>query len=99
VRILQAAVIVMGVLIFVGLGVLVWGLFDLSSKDGAAPAIGARPPATAPGGFDRVSLGLPAGCEIADAAAADGRLVVRTSCGELRVLDLATGAPLGTVTR
>jgi hypothetical protein len=97
VRILQAAVIVMGVLIVVGLGVLVWGLFHTSSKDGGAPVLSG--PGTGANAFGAVSLGLPAGCEIADAAAGDGRLVVRTSCGELRILDLATGAALGSVTR
>lgn len=71
------------------------------SPSAAAPASpsGAASGVTPATGFGAVSLGLPAGCEIAGADAADGRLIVRTNCGAVHVLDLATGAPLGTVTR
>ena len=113
-RILKAVVIVMAVLIFVGLGVLVWGLFNISSKDGGAPliaepagtgnpkAFGQVPLSQVPLGqvpLGRVSLGLPPGCDIAEAAADAGRLIVRTSCGEVRVVDLATGKTLGVIER
>ena len=98
-RILQAAVIIMAVLIFVGLGVLVWGLFNLNSKDGGAPTVTAGASPGAPKALDRISLGLPPGCDIAGANAAEGRLIVRTSCGELRILDLGTLRMLGIVER
>ena len=103
-RILQTVVIVMAVLIFVGLGVLVWGLFNLSSKDGGAPVITEALQPAVPQPLDtrasgQISLGLPAGCEIADATVGDGRLVVRTSCGRVHILDLATLRPLGVVER
>lgn len=98
-RILQAAVIIMAILIFVGLGVLVWGLFNLSSKDGGAPTVTAGASPGTPKALDRVSLDLPPGCDIAGASAAEGRLIVRTSCGELRILDLATLRTLAIVER
>ena len=37
-RILKAVVIVMAILIFAGLGVLVWGLFNISIKDASTAA-------------------------------------------------------------
>lgn len=113
-RIIKAVVILMSILIVVGFGVLIWRMYNISSKPRQMPVAaapermtermaaqtGAAANRPAPGrGFGAVSLGLPAGCEIAGASADAGRLVVHTSCGEIRVLDLATGAPLGSVTR
>ena len=110
-RILKTVVIVMGVVIIVGTGVLFWQLYNLSSKPAATPRStptaavtpptpsAAVPSRNAGTGFGDISLGLPTGCEIARVDAADGRLIVHTSCGAVHVLDLATGAPLGTVTR
>ena len=99
-RILQAAVIIMGVLIFVGLGVLVWGLFNLNSNGEDVPVMRTGPSTSAPlPTFDRVSLGLPDGCDIVGASAGSGRLVVRTSCGEIWLLDVASGRPLGVIER
>ena len=96
-RILKAVVIVMGVLIFAGLGLLIWRMFTITSKDSGAPVIAHAPPAAMPTPFDRVALGLPEGCDIAGADAGDGRLVVRSSCGDLYVLDLATLRVLGVI--
>lgn len=110
-RIIKAVVIIMGVVIIVGTGVLFWQMYTIGSKrDSARGATTPVAPIAVPTGattsgaaamqdFGTVSLGLPAGCEIADARIGAGRLVVRTSCGEVRILDLATGAPLGRVTR
>ena len=83
----------MAILIFAGLGVLVWGLFNISIKDASTAAVDQRPEE-----FGTRSLGLPAGCDIVDASAAGDRLIVRTSCNQVRIIDLKTGAALGTVT-
>ncbi len=94
-RVLKAVVIVMAVLIFVGLGVLVWGLFNLSTKDKPASAIApavVEPPLN-------LSLGLADGCEIDNIASVGDRLIVLDSCGLIRIVDLGSGRLIGTVTR
>jgi hypothetical protein len=83
-----------------------------ASAPASTPAATARAPMAASAGvagaasgfapvadFGTVSLGLPEGCEIAEASIGGGRLVIRTTCGEVRLLDPATGAPRGRVTR
>jgi hypothetical protein len=113
VRIIKAVTILMGILIVAGFALLIWRMYDLSSKPPAARAVAesAAPPAAAPAAippaglapppavFGTVSLGLPAGCEITRISADAGRLVLLTSCGAVQVRDLATGALLGTLER
>lgn len=85
-RIIKLVVIVMGVVIVVGTGLLFWRIYHLGSAPRATPAPAAVSAGT-PAAPDRLSLGLPAGCDISDTDAADGRLYVRTSCGEVHVLE------------
>ena len=90
---LKALVIVMGVLILAGFALVVYKFADIVASDGDAGAA-----------FERVSLGLPAGCAIVASASEDDRLVVRTAsaepiagCGIVYVIDLERGAIVGTV--
>ena len=103
-RIIKTVAILMGILIVGGFAVLIWRVYDISSKPRAArpvaeTAVPVATPAAAPTAFGALSLGLPAGCEIAEVSADSGRLVLRSSCGTVFIRDLATGAPLGTIDR
>lgn len=87
---LKGLVIFMAVLIFLGLAVVFLGIAGVIGGPGDDTALGA------------VSLGLPAGCRIADVVAAEARLIVRTegvaaACGAVFVVDLVSGEILGTV--
>ena len=87
---LKALVIIMAVLIGLGLLLVFLRIGGVIGGPGDDDALG------------QVSLGLPAGCRIADIAVADARLIVRTEgaaapCGAVFVIDLASGDVLGTV--
>jgi len=88
---LKALVIFMGVLIFLGSALLVYGLFSRMSKTQSAI------------GFDTVALPLPAGCVLAEARADGERLIVRSDgpvergCQKVVVIDLASGRVVGRV--
>lgn len=93
---LKALVIIMGVLIVGGMGLLVYGLMTRASwesedKRRAAPSVP----------FGEVVSTLPEGATIARISVDGGRAIVdiRLSDGgaELRVFDLATGAPAGNI--
>lgn len=94
-RILKLVVIVMGAAIVVGTGYLFWQIYHLGGTP-AAPAAVRNDAATPP---DRVALGLAAGCDIAAADVASGRLFVRTSCGEVHVLDARSLRTLSVIGR
>ena len=103
-RILQALVIGMGVLIFVLLGVIVWRIATIATggdDEEAAPPAAATAPQSDP--FAGLSLNLDAGCRVAAIETDAGRLVIRTSgprqaCDAVHIYDLVTGEPLGTIT-
>ena len=87
---LKFIVIFMGVLILAGLGVIVVTLAGRMSDEDPGKA-----------GFGTVALDLPKGAEVTTASSGESRLVlnVRLPDGHKRViiLDLKTGAVLGTV--
>ena len=89
---LKVLVIGMGILIVLGLVLVAYGLMSRVSENGG----GAE-------GFGVVSLGLPAGCSIAEARGHEGRLILRTQgpeargCQQVIVVDLASGQILGRV--
>ncbi len=88
----KAFVIFMGLLIAAGLGLLGYTLIDrLAGEAGDGR------------GFGEVELSLPAGCVIAAAQAADGRLVLRTDgplergCQQVVVIDPDSGQVVGRI--
>ncbi len=92
---LKALVIIMGVLIFAGMGLLVYGLMTkVDGEKSDSPA-----PSTTP--FGMVEHSLPPGAKIDGISIDGGRAIVdvRTPDGvaELRIFDLATGAQTGTI--
>lgn len=107
---LKGLIIFMGVLIVVGVGVIGVTIFNRMTKPKvevsepvpaavAPPMAGAAIPA--PRAFGGAVLNVGAGCEIAETRADAGRLIVRTegpgACRRIHILDLATGASLGTL--
>lgn len=108
---LKGLIIFMGLLIVIGVGVIGVTIFNRMNKpkveaietppaaaSAVAPAASGAPPARAFGG---AVLNVGAGCEIAETRADAGRLIVRTdgpgACRRIHILDLATGASLGTL--
>lgn len=106
-RLLQTLVIIMGVLIFVAMGFLVYGLVTKSEKNAetnqAPPAVAATQPLddTESEPFDDVKVALPAGASVAWMTVSEGRIIVHVKLAkggdEIRVFDLGTGVPLGTI--
>lgn len=107
---LKGLIIFMGLLIVVGVGVIGVTIFNRMNKpkvevSETAPAVVAPPVAVAPlaqlPAFGGAVLNVGAGCEIAETRADAGRLIVRTegpgTCRRIHILDLATGASLGTL--
>ena len=90
-RALQAAVVVMGILIVAGVVVIVVTMVN---------RMGQRPPAGLPA-FGEVPLTLPAGARVVWATVDGGRLVIHIQgagdAARFEVVDLATGARLGSV--
>ena len=91
-RLLVAAVVIMGIMIFAGLALIGARLSGLIGAPGDAACFGSVP------------LALPEGCTIAEARAGEGRLVLRLEglaergCRQVIVLDLESGEELGRVT-
>lgn len=96
-RVVKGLVIVMAVLIFVGLGAVVWKITNFEepvvSRDVAKIA-------------ETLSLGLPPGCEIAGMELNGRRLAVRTAgtsgaadCAQIFIIDLSSGDVITTVVR
>jgi Family of unknown function (DUF6476) len=92
-RALKILVVVMGVLIVIGFGVLIAGIASKMSRD--------RPGASAERPFATTALDIPHGARIEAMTAAPNRLILELALpdGErqLVVIDLATGARLGTI--
>jgi hypothetical protein len=97
---LKALVIIMGVLIFAGMGLLVYGLMTRVTQDDEVSQVSAdhRP---APQAFGDVEYNLPAGASVAGVSVDNGRAVVHVRLpgggAEIRVFDLATGAVKGRI--
>jgi hypothetical protein len=90
---LKALVVFMGILIFAGLGLLIYGLATRIGGGDDAPPPGAN--------FGVVEQTLPAGAAVDGVSVEDGRAVVRVRLAgggmELRIFDLASGAAVGTI--
>jgi hypothetical protein len=91
---LKALVIFMGILIFVAMGFLVYGLLNLDDdKD--------PPKLIAGGSFGVVESRLPAGATVRETLIEDGRAVVTVGLAdggvEIRIFDLANGTALGVI--
>ena len=103
---LKGLIIFMGVLIVIGVGIVGVTIFNRMNKPKVeqpetAPSAVAAPVAGASRAFGGAVLNVGAGCEIAETRADAGRLIVRTdglgACRRIHILDLATGASLGTL--
>ena len=112
-QLLKVAVIVMGVMIVVGIGILGYTIVSRSSKlvssDSAAPSAAAPAPAPVlpgseaapPTGFASSALGLPAGSRVQSMSVEGRRLILVVDvpdAGErVIVVDLESGAWLGAI--
>jgi hypothetical protein len=92
----------MAVLIVVGIGAVIWALFNIESPSGG----GSGGDSNVAELTDKLSLGLPAGCEIAGMEIDGKRLAVRTEsssrtadCGQIYIYDLTSGELISTVER
>lgn len=105
-RVIKGLVIVMAVMIFGGLIAVVWSIFNLtkSADTGAIDTSSVAEP------ISEISLGLPAGCVIADTEVDGRRLAVRTTaiagegsetvdCERVYIVDLTRGQVISTVGR
>ncbi len=104
---LKGLVVGLGLLIVVAMAALAYGLYYKASHPdftlfGAAPDKAPSGPVP----FGTVGVTVPEGCVIAAAEAAEGRLILRlgaaaggqaAACQRVLVVDLASGAVLGTV--
>jgi len=103
VRVIKGVVIGLAVLILIALGGVVWAIFNLNNP--ADNRAGETNDATTTSKIaETLSLGLPAGCEIAGMELDGRRLAVRTAgsvgtadCGRIYVVDLSSGAVITTV--
>lgn len=97
---LKALVIIMGILIFAGMGLLVYGLMTRVTWDEEPVAAPAGSPPT-PQGFGEVESPLPDGASVAGVLVESGRAVVHVRLpgggAEVRVFDLGTGAAKGRI--
>jgi hypothetical protein len=99
-RILKTSVIIMGVLLVLGFGLLLVGIYFQASKIGKSPA---STPATITAGDPRarLSIAIEAGAQLHDVFADQGRLILhlkRQGESEFAVIDLATGRELQRIT-
>ena len=96
-RILKASVIIMSVLLVLGFGLLLVGIYLQASKIGKAPdGAPAAAPSTAPAqaGQPALPIIVEPGTEVHQAYADQGRLILhlkRAGESEFAVIDLATG--------
>ena len=91
---LKALVVFMGILIFIAMGFLVYGL--LTRGDDAE-----EPKYVTGSSFGLIEQQLPAGASVSGTSLQDGRLVVRLRLAkggaEIRIFDLVSGASLGVI--
>jgi len=97
-RLLQALVVFMAILIFIAMGFLVYGL--MTKTDLADEAVSGYPPISGQG-FGVMESSLPEGASVAGMQVAEGRIVVRVQLAgggeEIRVFDLVRGTTMGTI--
>lgn len=90
---LKSLVVVMGIMLVVGFAVLLGAIAGRISRSGSAPK--------APGAFAGASIDIPRGARIEAMTAATDRLILGLALPEggrqLLIIDLATGARLGTI--
>ncbi len=102
---LKALIIGMGLLILAGFGVVVVTLYNRATapedSGGKAESAGDAAPAGSLPSFGLARLGLPAGSRVVETTAEGGRLMLRVrgpaGAETIHVIDLATGARLGTI--
>lgn len=97
---LKALVIFMGVLIFAGMGLLVYGLMTrVGSDEEVSQAPAGHPPTLQ--GFGEIESTLPDGASVAGVLVDNGRVVVHVRLpgggAEVRIFDLGTGAAKGRI--
>ncbi len=101
----------MGLLIAVGMALFAYGLYQkiadpeftfFPGETGEAPPFTVVPPLPAPGAFGTIAVPLPEGCVLARVIPDGGRLYLRIGpagrCERVVVVDVASGAVLGTIT-
>ena len=96
-RILKASVIIMSVLLVVGFGLLLVGIYLQATKLGKAPAPASPPLAATAGAPSALPIAVEPGTELHQALADQGRLILHLKRGgesEFAVIDLATGREL-----
>jgi hypothetical protein len=87
-RFLIGLIVAMGIAILVALALVAYGIMRGVGGDAAA-------------GFGELGIGLPSGCEIAEATLAEGRLVLRTGglaergCQQVIIIDMESGQEIG----
>jgi hypothetical protein len=99
-RILKASVIIMGVLLVLGFGLLLVGIYLQAGKIGKAPA---SAPATITAGNARpaLSVAIDPGTQLQEVFADQGRLILHLKHqgeSEFAVIDLATGREVQRIT-
>jgi len=100
---LKSLVILLGVLIFAGLGVIGVTLYNraTTTDDEAATAAAGAASSLPEQVFGTVRLDLPSGSEVLDMRAADGRLLLRvrtpTGLQRVHIVSLTSGKILGKV--
>lgn len=95
-RILKASVIIMSVLLVLGFGLLLIGIYLQASKIGKTPASapGSAPMAAPQSGQPALPIAIEPGTAVHEAFADQGRLILhlkRQGGSEFAVIDLATG--------
>ena len=97
-RLLQALVVFMAVLIFIAMGFLVYGL--MTKTDLADDAITGHPPVVGQG-FGMMDSPLPDGASVVGMQISEGRILVRVELAgggaEIRTFDLTRGNAMGTI--
>lgn len=100
----KIAVVVMGIMIFVGLGIIAYTIATrLTGSGEEAPVESVRAPETqrVSTGFGGIEVTIPKGARLGVAQFDDGRMILQMTLADgrirLLVLDLATGRELGTI--
>ena len=100
---LKALVIFMGILIFAGMGLLVYGLMTRGGGSSGGGGLLGGKSATPAADFGELTVPVPEGCSLAGTELAGARLVLRLDglpergCQQVLVVDLASGRLLGRV--
>lgn len=101
----KIAVVVMGIMIFVGLGVIAYTIATRlaggGEEEAATQSVAVEAPRGSSAKFGSVEVTIPAGARLGPAQFDDGRMILQMSLPDgrvrLLVIDLATGTELGTL--